>query len=60
MEARKEGKWRGEKRGGRKEVQGSQGKVRMDGSHEWRQEGSCDYGIRVLMEESGVSKSSFR
>jgi len=48
----------GEKKRGREEVRGSQGKVRRDGSHEWEQEGSGDCGIRIVIEESGISKSS--
>jgi len=43
---------------GRKEVYGSQGKVRRDGSHKWGWEGSGDCG-RVATEESSVSKSSW-
>jgi len=42
----------------REEVRGSQGKVRRDGSHEWGREGSGDCGIRVVIEESRISKSS--
>ena len=49
--------WAGmEGKRGEKEVQGSQGKVRRNGSHAW--EGSGDCGIRVVIDYSGVSKSS--
>ena len=42
---------------GRKEVYGSQGKVRRDDSHKWGWEGSGDCG-RAAVKKSGVSKSS--
>jgi len=32
--------------------------VFVDSSHEWKREGSGDCGIRVVIEETGVSKSS--
>ena len=52
-----DGKGTGEKDGGGEKRQGRQGEF-VDGSHEWGREGSGDFEIRVVMEESGVSKSS--
>jgi len=39
------------------ETKGRKSKVRTDGSHECGWKGSGDYGIRVVIEETGVSKS---
>jgi len=63
VEREGEGRWKR----GRREREGKrwgerkckQGKGRfVDGSHEWGREGSGDCGIKVVIEESGVSKSS--
>jgi len=56
---REGGKRRARKRGREKGSGGSQGKATRDGSHEWGWEGSDDCGIRVTIEESSVSKSSW-
>ena len=48
-----------EKGGVKRGEKGSQGGF-VDGSHDWGREGSGDCGIRVVIEESGVSKSNHR
>jgi len=63
VEREGDGRWGGKGGKGRRERWGKrkckQGKGRIvDGSHEWGREGSGDCGIRVVIEESGVSKSS--
>jgi len=53
------GKEKGRKKGGERKCKEAEVKYRLgfgDGNQEWGREGSGDCGIRVVIEESGVSK----